>query len=63
MNQIIKAHSSNDYRIMHMNKTGLERLGLLPQSIAMMDAADDWLNGNYNATDDNSKSDNDKSIT
>jgi hypothetical protein len=36
---------ANDYQIMHMNKVRLERLGLLPQSIEMMDAADDWLNG------------------
>jgi hypothetical protein len=27
-----------------MNKARLERLGMLPQSIKMTDAADDWLN-------------------
>jgi hypothetical protein len=51
MNQIIEAHSSNDYRIEH-KKARLKRLGLLPQSILeMADAADDWLNGN--GTDNN----------
>jgi hypothetical protein len=40
MNQIIKAHGSNDYKIVHMDKDRLERLGLSPQSIEMMDAAD-----------------------
>jgi hypothetical protein len=44
----------------HMDKDRLERLGLSPQSIEMMDAADNWLNGN--ATNNDSKSDNDKSI-
>jgi hypothetical protein len=61
MNQIIKAHGSNDYKIIHMNKARLERLGLLPQSIAMMDAADDWLNGI--ATNDDSESGDNQSIT
>jgi hypothetical protein len=58
MYQIIEAHGINDYRIMHMNKARQERLGLLPQSIEMTDAADNWLNGN--ATDNNSKSGNDE---
>jgi hypothetical protein len=35
---------SNDYKIVHMNKARLVRLGLLPQNIEMTDAADDWLN-------------------
>jgi hypothetical protein len=52
MNQIIEAHGSNNYPIVHVNKARLERLGLLPQSIEMADAADDWLNDI--ATDDKS---------
>jgi hypothetical protein len=43
-------NNSNDYKIVHMNKARLVRLGLLPQSIEMTDAADDWLNDI--ATDD-----------
>jgi hypothetical protein len=58
MNQIIEAHGSNDNRIVHMNKARLERLGLLPQSIEMTYAADNWLNGNV--IDDDSKSDEDE---
>jgi hypothetical protein len=58
MNQIIKAHGSNDYKIVHMNKARLERLGLLSQSIERMDAADDWLHDI--ATGDNSQSEDDK---
>jgi hypothetical protein len=42
-----------------MNKARLERLGLLPRSIEMTDAADDWLNDI--ATDD--ESDDNESIT
>jgi hypothetical protein len=61
MIQIIKAHDSNDYKSMHMKKARLEKLGLLPRSIAMMDADGDWLNGN--ATNDDRISDNDKSMT
>ncbi len=61
MNQIIKAHGSNNYKIVHMNKARLERLGLLPQSIEMTDAADNWLHGN--ATDNDSESDDNDSIT
>jgi hypothetical protein len=60
MNQIIKAHGSYNYKIVHMNKARLERLGLLPWSIEMMDAADDWLNDN--ATNNDSKSDDNESI-
>jgi hypothetical protein len=56
MNQIIEGHGSNDYKILHMNKARLERLGLLPQSIAMTDAADDWLN----PPSDDDESDNDQ---
>jgi hypothetical protein len=55
MNQIIEAHGSNKYQLVHMNKARLERLGLLPQSNEMTDAADDWLNDI--ATDDDSASD------
>jgi hypothetical protein len=40
-----------------MNKARLERLGLLPQSIDMTDAADDWLNANATNDSSNSKSD------
>jgi hypothetical protein len=62
MNQIIKAQGSNDYKIIHnMNKTRLERLDLLPQSIEMTDVADNWLNDI--ATDDDSKKDDNKSTT
>jgi hypothetical protein len=61
MNQIIEAHGSNNYKIVHMNKAGLERLGLLPQSIGMMDAADNWLKDIVTSKD--SESDDDKSIT
>ncbi len=57
MNQIIEANGSNDYKILHMNKARLERLGLLPQSIAMTDAADDWLNANANGDDSESDDD------
>ncbi len=53
MSQIIEANGSNDYQIVHMNKARLERLGLLPQSIEITDAADDWLN--EIATDDDSE--------
>jgi hypothetical protein len=49
----IKAYRSN-YKILHMNKAGLERLGVLPQSIEMMEDAADNL---WNANDDDSKSD------
>jgi hypothetical protein len=42
-----------------MNKARLERLGLLPQSIEMTDAADNWLNGHAN--EDDSASDDDES--
>jgi hypothetical protein len=52
MNQIIEANGSNDYQLVHMNKARLERIGMLPQSIEMRDAADDWLNDT--ATDDES---------
>ena len=42
MNQIIKAQGSNDYKVVHMNKTRLvERLGLLPQSIEMTESDND----------------------
>jgi hypothetical protein len=58
MNQIIEANGSNDYQIMHMNKARLEILELLPQSIEMADAADDWFNGN--ASEDDSDSDEDE---
>jgi hypothetical protein len=62
MNQIIEAHSSNDYKIVHMNKARLVWLSLLPHtSIEMTDAEDDWLN--YIATDNDSVSDNDQCIT
>jgi hypothetical protein len=42
MNQVIKCHGGIDYKIEHMNKARLERLGLLAQSIWVMDAAMAW---------------------
>jgi hypothetical protein len=57
MSQIIEANGSNDYQIVHMNKVRLKRLGLLPQSIEMTDAADDWLNGSASEDDSNSDED------
>jgi hypothetical protein len=57
MNQIIEANGSNDYQIVHMNKARLERLGLLPQSIEMTDAANNWLNGDASEDDCNSDTD------
>jgi hypothetical protein len=34
-----------------MKKARLERLGLMPQSVEMTDAANDWLNGNASKDD------------
>jgi hypothetical protein len=44
------------------NKARLERLGLLPQSIEMTDAADDWLKdiATNDESDDESANDNNK---
>jgi hypothetical protein len=42
MNQVIECHGGIDYKIERMNKARLERLGLLPQSIWVTDAAMDW---------------------
>jgi hypothetical protein len=41
MNQVIECNGGCDYRIEHMNKARLERLGLLPQSFLVTDAAMD----------------------
>jgi hypothetical protein len=42
MNQVIECHGGINYKVEHMNKAKLDRLGLLPQSIWVMDAAMDW---------------------
>jgi hypothetical protein len=42
MNQVIECHGGIDYKLEHMNKARLERLGLLPQSIWVTDAAINW---------------------
>jgi hypothetical protein len=39
MNSIIECDGSNNYQITHMNKMRLERLGLLPRSIAPVQPA------------------------
>ena len=41
-NSIIERDGNNDYRIVHMNKARLERLGLLPESIKVTDAIAQW---------------------
>jgi hypothetical protein len=40
--QVFECNGGHDYKIQHMNKARLERLGLLPQSILVMDAAMAW---------------------
>jgi hypothetical protein len=55
MNQVIECNGGCDYRIEHMNKVRLERLGLLQQSILVMDAAmawDGWDNDGLDDSDD-----------
>lgn len=42
MNEIIECHGDNDYRIPHMNKQRLERLGQLPVSIPVTPLVDVW---------------------
>jgi hypothetical protein len=47
LSQVIECHGGIHYKIEHMNKARwLERLGLLPQSIWVMDAATDCWDGN-----------------
>jgi hypothetical protein len=59
MNQVIECNGGWDYRIQHMNKARLERLGLLPQSILVMDAAKDWDGIRGSNHDDDDDLDND----
>ena len=40
MNQVIECLGDNDYKLVHMNKGRLERLGLLPRSIRMTEDAE-----------------------
>ena len=56
MNEVIEHNGGCDYKIQHMNKARLERLGLLPQSLFVTDAANDWDND-----DDESENDDDES--
>ena len=62
MNQVIECNGGCDYRIEHMNKARLERLGLLPQSILVTDAAMDW-DGSDNNDDNSDDSDDSDSGT
>ena len=41
-NSIIERDGNNDYRIVHMNKARLNRLGLLPVSIRVTDVVANW---------------------
>jgi hypothetical protein len=52
MNKVSKCNGGCNYRIQHMNKARLERLGLLPQSLLVTDTAIAW-HGNYGGTDNN----------
>ncbi len=52
MNQVIECNGGCDYRIKHMNKARLERLGLLPQSNLVTDAAMTWDGSDNDDLDD-----------
>ncbi len=57
MNEVIECNGGCDYKIQHMNKTRLARLGLLPQSILVTDAAMDWDGNSSDSSDDSSEDD------
>jgi hypothetical protein len=45
MNQVIECLGDNDYKLVHMNKARLERLGLLPRSIRVTEDAERFESG------------------
>jgi hypothetical protein len=59
MNEVIECNGGCDYKIQHMNKARLERLGLLPQSLFVTDAAMDW-DDNGDEEDDDDDEDEDE---
>jgi hypothetical protein len=54
---VIECNGGYNCRIQHMNKARLKRLGLLPQSILVTDAAKDWDGISGSDDDDNEETD------
>ena len=59
MNEVIKCLGDNDYKIQHMNKERLERLGILPRSIRVTDDAARYV---YDGTDDEDNDDDNEEV-